>query len=197
MEKKEGLFKKFQIAYRINPAVALALLWVSVMPSIGSLTGIPVLVNQTQFLQSIDILSPSPAFIYLVSMTLLMGMALMPTTLLAILSGFFFDWEAFPLLFLAYNFAALLGYGWGKKLGGDSLDLILKNYPKAKNLIESRRNRIGELVFFGRLSPVIPFAVSNLLFSLLHVGWKKLAGFWKYRNVAKNYSYLLVRNARF
>ena len=174
MEKKQSIFKEFQSAYRINPAVALGLLWVSVMPSVGSLTGVPLAVNYSQFLQDLDFSIPLVGLVYLVSVTLLMGFALMPTTLLAVLSGFFFGMEAFPLLFLGYNFAAVLGYAWGKRLGGESLYLILDKYPKAKNMIESKRNRIGELVFFGRLSPVLPFAISNLIFSLLHVGLKKL-----------------------
>ncbi|MCL6260191.1 VTT domain-containing protein [Aquiflexum sp. TKW24L] len=177
MEKKQGIFKEFQSAYRINPAVALALVWVAVMPSLGSLLGFPVLVHYAETLSDLDFLSFFTAPVYLIIVTLLMGFALMPTTLVAGLSGFIFGWEAFPFLFLAYNFASVLGYGWGKKLGGESLDLILDRYPKAKNLIEAKRNRMGELIFFGRLSPILPFAVSNLLFSVLHVGWKKLVLF--------------------
>jgi uncharacterized membrane protein YdjX (TVP38/TMEM64 family) len=177
MEKKEGKFKEFQHAYRINPAVAVALLWVSVIPSVGSLTGVPLLINHSQLLQSLDFYTFGVAFGYLGSITLLMGFALMPTTLLAGLSGFLFGWKAFPFLFLGYNLAAILGYSWGKKLGGESIDLILDRYPKAKQKIEAKRMRMGELIFFGRLSPVIPFAVSNLLFALLKVGWKKLVVF--------------------
>jgi uncharacterized membrane protein YdjX (TVP38/TMEM64 family) len=177
MEKKQGIFKEFQSAYRINPVVALALFWVAVMPSVGSLFGIPGLIHYSETLQNWDFSSVLTISVYLLFVTLLMGLALMPTTMVAGLSGFLFGWEAFPFLFLAYNFATVLGYGWGKKLGGESLDLILDRYPKAKNLIEAKRNRMGELIFFARLSPILPFAVSNLLFSLLHVGWKKLVLF--------------------
>lgn len=177
MEKKQGIFKEFQSAYRINPVVALALVWVAVVPSLGSLLGIPVLIHYSENLQNWDFSSVLTAATYLLFVTLLMGFALMPTTLVAGLSGFLFGWEAFLYLFLAYNLASVLGYAWGKKLGGESLDLILDRYPKAKNLIEMKRNRMGELIFFGRLSPILPFAVSNFLFSLLHVGWKKLVLF--------------------
>jgi uncharacterized membrane protein YdjX (TVP38/TMEM64 family) len=177
MEKKQGIFKEFQSAYRINCGVALALLWVTVMPSIGSFSALPILINYSEFFQNLAFSDSLVGTTYLVLITVLMGMALMPTTLVAGLSGFIFGWEAFPFLFLAYNISSILGYGWGKKLSGNSLDLILDKYPKAKKLIASKRNRIGELIFFGRLSPVLPFAVSNLLFSLLHVGWKKLVLF--------------------
>jgi len=177
MEKKQGIFKEFQSAYRINPGIALALLWVAVIPSVGSLTSVPLLIKYSEYLQNMAISDFLVAATYLVLVTLLMGLALMPTTLVAGLSGFIFGWGAFPFLFIAYNFASIVGYGWGKSLGGNSLDFILERYPKARNLIASKRNRIGELIFFGRLSPVLPFAVSNLLFSLLHVGWKRLVLF--------------------
>ncbi len=36
---------------------------------------------------------------------------------------------------------------------------------------------MGELIFFVRLSPIIPFALSNLMFALLKSGWKKLVIF--------------------
>jgi uncharacterized membrane protein YdjX (TVP38/TMEM64 family) len=59
-------------------------------------------------------------------------------------------------------------------LSGDSLELILDKYPKAKKMLERKSGRMGELIFFVRLSPVIPFALSNLMFALLKSGWKKL-----------------------
>lgn len=174
MEKNRGIFKEFQSSYRINPVVAFAFLWVAVMPSVGSLFGIPILIQYSDFLFDLKFTSFLISFVYLILVTLLMGLALMPTTMVAILSGFIFGWEAFPFLFLAYNFASVLGYIWGKKLGGESLDLILNKYPKTKILIEAKRDRMGELIFFGRLSPILPFAISNLLFSLLHVGLRRL-----------------------
>jgi uncharacterized membrane protein YdjX (TVP38/TMEM64 family) len=177
MEKKKGIFKEFQSAYRINPGIALALLWVAIMPSVGSLTAVPILIKYSEFLQNMAISDYLVAVTYLFLATFLMGLALMPTTLVAGLSGFVLGWGAFPFLFIAYNLASILGYGWGKRLGGNSLDLILARYPKARNLIASKRTRIGELIFFGRLSPVLPFAVTNLLFSLLYVGWKRLVLF--------------------
>lgn len=177
MKKKEGIFKEFQSTYRINPGIALALLWVTVIPSVGSLSSVPFLIKYSESLQNLSLSDHLVSSIYLVLVTLLMGLALMPTTLVAGISGFIFGWAAFPFLFIAYNLASILGYTWGKKLGGESLDLILDKYPKGKNMIETKRDRMGELVFFGRLSPVLPFAVSNLTFSLLHVGLKKLVIF--------------------
>jgi uncharacterized membrane protein YdjX (TVP38/TMEM64 family) len=174
MEKKQGIFKEFKIAAEQNPMVASALLWVSFMPSLGSLLFVPIAINYSSFLSQIDFTDATTVILGLLASILLMGLALMPTTLVAGLSGFILGWQAFPWLVLGYTLATLLGYGWGKKLSGDSLELILNKYPKAKKMLERKSGRMGELIFFVRLSPVIPFALSNLMFALLKSGWKRL-----------------------
>jgi uncharacterized membrane protein YdjX (TVP38/TMEM64 family) len=177
MEKKQGIFKEFKIAAEQNPVVASALLWVSFMPSLGSLLFVPVAFKYSSFLSQIDFTDAITVISGLLASILLMGLALMPTTLIAGLSGFILGWQSFPWLVLGYTLATLLGYGWGKKLGGESLEMILEKYPQAKNMLERKSGRIGELIFFVRLSPVIPFALSNLMFALLNSGWKKLVIF--------------------
>jgi uncharacterized membrane protein YdjX (TVP38/TMEM64 family) len=174
MEKKRSIFKEFKEASRNNPKIALAVLWVSLMPSTGSFILVPWALHQSKWISLLDFSSPQVAFTALTVSTLLMGLAIMPTTLIAALSGFLLGWKAFPWLVLGYSLATLLGYAWGKGLGGQSLDFLLNKYPKAKGLIDQKRENLGELIFFVRLSPVIPFALSNLLFALLNSGWKKL-----------------------
>jgi uncharacterized membrane protein YdjX (TVP38/TMEM64 family) len=176
MEKKAGFFKELQATFRSHPALAFALAWVAVMPSVGTLLSLSVLAKNPTVLQQLDFSSFGFHLAYLLAGIFAMGLALLPTTFLAAVSGFLFGWEAFGWLFVAYNLAALLGYAWGKKLGGDSLDILLAKYPKANRLLEKKEN-IGELVFFGRLSPILPFAVSNLFFALLGTGWRKLLVF--------------------
>ncbi|MFD2034699.1 TVP38/TMEM64 family protein [Belliella marina] len=177
MEKKTGIFKDIKLIGKNNPAVAIALLWVSIIPSICSLILVPLAVRNTSFLEQIDFSNALGILLYVFGGMLLMGLALMPTTLFAGLSGFLFGWQAFLWVIVGYSLATLLGYIWGKSLGKDSLDLILEKYPKAKDLIRQKENKVGELIFFVRLSPVIPFALSNLLFALLKSGWKKLVFF--------------------
>jgi len=177
MKKKEGIFKRIQLIGKSNPAVALALIWVSLIPSICSLFLVPLAVSYLSILELIDFTSLFTILVFICSATLLMGLALMPTTLFAALSGFLFGWQAFIWVVVGYTLATLLGYAWGKKLSGNSLEIILQQYPKAKDLLLKKEGKMGELVFFVRLSPVIPFALSNLLFSLIKSGWKKLVVF--------------------
>lgn len=177
MEKKQGFFKKFKEEGQTNPILAFAILWVSVMPSLGTLLLAPLALTNSQFLIELDFSDPFTGLITLVIAAALMGFAIMPTTTLAALSGFLLGWKAFLGLVLGYTLATLIGYSWGKSLSQNSGELILGKYPKAKSLLEQKKGRIGELIFFVRLSPVIPFALSNLLFAFLRSGWKKLIFF--------------------
>jgi uncharacterized membrane protein YdjX (TVP38/TMEM64 family) len=174
MEKKRSIFKELREAGRNNPKIALAILWVSLMPSIGSLIIVPWALHESNWISSLDFDIFLVAVSALMISILLMGFAIMPTTLIAGLSGFLLGWKAFPWLVLGYSIASLLGYGWGKGLSGENLDFLLKKYPKAKRLLDEKKGNIGELIFYVRLSPIIPFALSNLLFALLKSGWKKL-----------------------
>lgn len=174
MEKKRGFFKEFKEASQTNPIMAFAILWVSIMPSVGTLVLIPYALANSQFLMELNFLDPFIGLLALVIAAALMGFALMPTTMLAALSGFLLGWKAFPGLVLGYTLATLIGYAWGKSLSKSSGELLLERYPKAKSMLKRKKERIGELIFFVRLSPVIPFALSNLLFALLRSGWKKL-----------------------
>jgi uncharacterized membrane protein YdjX (TVP38/TMEM64 family) len=173
MKKNRGIFKQFQALSKINPSVALALLWVSLAPSAGSFVIIPFLISHYDFLQQLDLREPMTVLAFLGCSTLLMGLALMPTTLIAGLAGFLFGWKVFIWLILGYTLAAMLGYIWGSALTGNSLELLLEQYPVLKNKL-SKSNRKGELVFFVRISPVIPFALSNLVFAMLKIGWYRL-----------------------
>ncbi|MEX2511760.1 MAG: VTT domain-containing protein [Cyclobacteriaceae bacterium] len=174
MNKKHTIFKQFKIIYSKNPWVCWALLWVSVMPSIGTLLTLQGIYQHWEPLKTPEFLTLSTIILYLVACSILMGMALLPTTFLALLSGFIFGWAAFPFLVLSYTLASVIGYLLGRNLDQNSLDLILKPYPKAALLIQEKREKMGWLVFFVRISPVIPFALSNILFALLRTGIKNL-----------------------
>jgi uncharacterized membrane protein YdjX (TVP38/TMEM64 family) len=177
MEKKRGIFKEFMEASRINPLMAAAILWVSLVPALGSTLLVPLALANSGVLSQVDFNQPLTGFLALIGAIALMGFALIPTTVLAALSGFLLGWPAFPWLVFGYTLATLLGYTWGKGLSEDSVELLLKKYPKAKRLLDEKKDKIGELIFFVRLSPIIPFALSNLLFAIMRSGWKKLVIF--------------------
>ncbi len=174
MTKKPSIFKQIATSARNNGFITLAILWVSIMPTLGSLVFAPLAITNADKITVLQATDLATVSIFVAFATLTMGLALLPTTIFAGLTGFLFGWSAFPYLVLGYTLATLLGYIWGKGLNNRSLDQLLSSYPRVKQLLEKKSARIGELIFFVRLSPVIPFALSNLLFALLNTGWKRL-----------------------
>jgi uncharacterized membrane protein YdjX (TVP38/TMEM64 family) len=180
MGEKQTLLRRLKTFYAINPKMVWAIGWVTVFPSLGSLITLNYLYNHPSLFSEVQFLSWDFVGLYLMTTTLLMGLALLPTTFLSILSGFVFGWVSFPFLVLGYSMATITGYQVGKRLDSGSLAFLLNQYPKAARLIEEKKDDISQLIFFVRLSPVIPFALSNLLFALLQAGLGKVVwmGLW-------------------
>lgn len=177
MNKKPTIFKHLAVIYRRNPWVVVAFLWAGLLPSLGGLLFLQGLYRYWGEVPVPSLMEVEAALVYGISGAILMGFALIPTTLFAVLSGFVFGWEAFPFMVLGYTLASVLGYLAGKALEKDSLPLLLQPYPKAKQIIAQKKEQMGWLVFFVRISPVIPFAISNLVFALLNSGLQRVLWF--------------------
>lgn len=142
----------------------------TIMPGIGSLL---LLANYTvpedfQLEQVLDHL------LFTVGIALLLGLALLPTTLTALATGYFFGWIGFPGLFFGYLLANVIGYALGKLLNANFLPLLSIQRPEFKQQLESRIQHPESMIFFIRISPVVPFAISNFLFASLKIKLKKV-----------------------
>ncbi|MFO7823633.1 MAG: VTT domain-containing protein [Cyclobacterium sp.] len=177
MSKKPPIFKHFSLIYRRNPMVLIAVFWAGIVPSLGVLFLVQWLYRSWGGLEIPHILAFHTAISYVLVGALMMGMALIPTTFFSVISGFVFGWEAFPFLVLSYTMASAIGYLSGRLLEKNSLEWLLKPYPKAEKIIEEKKDRMGWLIFFVRISPVIPFAISNLVFAMLDTGLKRVLWF--------------------
>lgn len=177
MNKKPPIFKHLRNIYNQSPWVLVAVLWVSILPSIGAIILGNWIYSHWSEINLSPIIKPEIVLIYCISGTFLMGLALVPTTFFAVISGYVFGWQTFPYLVLAYTLASAVGYYLGRILEKDSLDLLLAPYPKAKKLISEKKGQMGSLIFFVRISPVIPFAISNLVFAMLRTGIKRVLWF--------------------
>ncbi|WP_339678567.1 VTT domain-containing protein [Cyclobacterium marinum] len=177
MNKKPPIFKHLRNIYNQSPWVLVTVLWVSILPSIGAIILGNWIYSHWSEINLSPIIKPEIVLIYCISGTFLMGLALVPTTFFAVISGYVFGWQTFPYLVLAYTLASAVGYYLGRILEKDSLDLLLAPYPKAKKLISEKKGQMGSLIFFVRISPVIPFAISNLVFAMLRTGIKRVLWF--------------------
>ena len=105
--------------------------------------------------------------------------ALTPPTLLALCFGYFLGWWAVgPLIFL--NMAAIvLIYALFGKTKSKKLINYFKENPRTKTFFERIYEHEFNFIFFTKLSPVLPFALTNLLFALSGIQFKNvlLGGF--------------------
>ncbi|MBN3582852.1 VTT domain-containing protein [Algoriphagus aestuarii] len=170
MTKKGSIFKTISSYFGHHPTGILAWLWVTIMPFAGS----AVFAVNYDFLSRYQLIRPVDFLIYTLVGALIMGLALLPTTLIALASGFYFGWISLPFLILGYSLASVVGYGIGKLINTDLTDQVFKKNPKFKAEVEARKNKEGSLVFFVRISPVVPFAISNFLFASLKVSLAKV-----------------------
>ena len=94
-----------------------------------------------------------------------MAFALTPTTFIALLSGYFLGWQAFIPVAITYWIASFLGYKAAQMIDGGRFLRILSEKPKVKQILENLQKDEFKIILLARLSPVLPFAVTNLLFS--------------------------------
>ena len=94
-----------------------------------------------------------------------MAFALTPTTFIALLSGYFLGWRAFIPVAITYWIASFLGYKTAQFIDGGRFLTILSEKPKVKQVLENLQKDEFKIILLARLSPVLPFAVTNVLFS--------------------------------
>lgn len=102
-----------------------------------------------------------------VGVSILMGFALMPTTLMAFLTGYFLSFEGTPLMIGSYLIASYIGYQVGLFLEGKKIHKNLLEKPKVSRFLASLKEKSWKLIILVRLSPILPFAVTNLVLSAI------------------------------
>jgi uncharacterized membrane protein YdjX (TVP38/TMEM64 family) len=170
MTKNGSIFKVIQTYFKKKPISIIAWLWVSLMPILGS----TILILNYETISNWKLGSVLDYTIYTLLTALLMGLALLPTTLTALASGFFIGWMGLPFLILAYSIASVIGYFLGLQSNSGLLEILFTKNPKLKSELDSRKGKEGSLVFFVRISPVIPFAISSFIFASMQISLRKV-----------------------
>lgn len=92
--------------------------------------------------------------------------ALTPPTFLALVFGYFLGWSALLPVF-ALNMAAIMLVNLLVRfLNQPQLVAYLENNKKARQVLVRIQQRELWFIFFAKLSPVLPFALTNLVFAL-------------------------------
>jgi uncharacterized membrane protein YdjX (TVP38/TMEM64 family) len=92
--------------------------------------------------------------------------ALTPPTILALIFGYFLGWHAVLPIFVI-NLGGILMINllvhW---VDHDQFIKFLRRNPKAQSVLDRIRGKELEVIFFAKLSPILPFGLTNLLFAL-------------------------------
>ena len=100
-------------------------------------------------------------------LTVASSFALTPPTFLALVYGYFLGWIAIPLLFGLNIGAIAIVFGLSRFLQPDSVrKYLIQVYPQVSSLLNRFYQNELRLIFFTKLSPVLPFAVTNLFFAM-------------------------------
>ncbi|WP_077922400.1 TVP38/TMEM64 family protein [Spirosoma sp. 209] len=92
--------------------------------------------------------------------------ALTPPTMLALLFGYFLGWQAVLPIFVV-NLGGILFINqlvhW---IDHDRFIRFLRRNPKAQSVLDRILDKELKVIFFAKLSPILPFGLTNLLFAL-------------------------------
>lgn len=160
MKKKINSWAEQTGGYRLF----FLLILFAVLPTLFSSTVIYFLQSYPAWFLQKNILS---FFLFFITSTLAMSLALMPTTLVAILSGFFFSWYGFIGVMFSYLLSSILGLKFGTWMYRHVVGQQLFDNPKIASFINKLHSREFLFVFFGRLSPIFPFSMMNIVFGAL------------------------------
>src|SRR5690554_4456255 len=119
MAEIQSFFKRLKTYYASNPYFVWAAGWVSLAPSLFSLITLNFLYSHQAYFFQFQASSWEFSLLYIGFSSLLISLALLPTTFFAVVSGFLFGWITFPYLVLGYTLATVIGYGIGRRLDQD------------------------------------------------------------------------------
>jgi uncharacterized membrane protein YdjX (TVP38/TMEM64 family) len=108
--------------------------------------------------------------LFYVGATVLLGLGLASSTVVATLGGLWFGWASVGYAVGSYLLASLGGYALGRRADGGAFAESLGQGTRFGNLLAKLRGQEYWLVFLCRLLPVgMPFAVANVALALAQV----------------------------
>ncbi len=162
---KLTLLRNFQQMLKAEPS------WFGLMIFFGAM---PAIVSSSLLLlfhDMIPVIAASPVYtlLFYAAAAFTMFLGLTPTTFIAVISGYAFGWKGLGLMLIAYPSAALMGMVFGKIINKwitGSADFV---HPGLKRFFNALGDKQFLLFFFCRLSPVLPFAMTNVALSRMRV----------------------------
>ncbi len=114
------------------------------------------------------------AGLYYLGIIVFCGLSLLPTNVIGIIGGWAFGFElGILLLILAVTSAATLSFLIHTRVVGETLPHVFEKHPKAQviyeALVKQNIRQTTLMIFLLRLSPAMPFALTNFLMASARV----------------------------
>jgi uncharacterized membrane protein YdjX (TVP38/TMEM64 family) len=127
-----------------------------------------------QYFDKLRGLDTGTSLIFWIAISLAMGISLIPTSFVALITGYIWGLPiVFPLI-ISYALATIIGHFLSKYIDKNFILEEINKNAKAKNLIGKLQKQQFKIVALARLSPVFPFGISNVIFTYLGVALPKL-----------------------
>ena len=159
---------------RNNKITFLYTLFLSVIPLVFSSGIVFSLTENYFFFQSLQWIDLCIVFIFL---SITMAFGLTPTTFICFLSGYIWGWIAIAYILPSYLLAQTMGYFTARLIAGNRLLGYLNNLDKTPAFLNRIDGNQAQVILISRLSPVLPFALINMIMSVLRVDFKKFTLF--------------------
>ncbi|MFN8437627.1 MAG: VTT domain-containing protein [Cytophagales bacterium] len=159
---EEVLDKNQKIAYTI---IAFALLpWLGSFAITSYMAGeeLPAYLKAA----SATLFSWDLVLIYFIC-AILMSMSLVVNTLIIVIGAFYLGFSSLLYLSPAYMLACTIGYFIGTRFKSDEIDDLLLNVDGLRELTERMKGTQLSTVSFAKMSPILPFVITNGLFGYL------------------------------
>lgn len=143
----------------------LLTLWVSVAPlTVSSLVAYYALTHEA----TVASFGTIYWMLFFAASCLTMGLALTPTTFIALLSGYFLGWTALPGVIIGYTGASLIGFLLTYAIDGGQLlrsvyQWLGSKADRLRQLLSGIHDNQFGIIVMARLSPVLPFALMNVV----------------------------------
>lgn len=156
----------FKELFQQNTSTLISLLLLTLLPLLGdSALAWGLHENQTWLAQP----TAWQMLLYFAVVAFTMTFALTHTTVVVLVTGFYFGWTGFPGMLLTYMVAAYAGYLIARSLDQGKLIGLLERFPKAHSVMHELRQDSWRLVLLTRLSPVLPFALITFILAVVGV----------------------------
>lgn len=152
--------------FQKNFSTLLTLVLLVAVPLLGSASLLGILHQYRELLQQ---LSLGQMLLYFAVVAFTMAFALTPTTVVAIVTGYYLGWLGLPGMLVAYVLAAALGYELACRLDHGKLHDFLRLFPKAEAVVAELQHQSLSLIVLTRLSPVLPFALMTFVLAMVGV----------------------------